>query len=138
VRGYVQERLPGYMQPGRLVVVERLPRTSSGKIDRQALGQVGERQEGGEERGGREGKTDLEEVLGQIWAEVLEVEEVEREANFFELGGHSLLVTQLLAQVQKVMQVELPVTALFEAPTLGELAEEIRKAQRQGVEEAPE
>jgi amino acid adenylation domain-containing protein len=125
------------MHPGRLRVMEELPRTSSGKVDRQALAAfVGEEAEEEEERAGPRGE--LEEILGQIWAQILEVEAVERAANFFELGGHSLLATRLLAEVQRIVQVELPVGALFGAPTLAELAEVIRQRQRQGLAAAPQ
>jgi acyl carrier protein len=80
-------------------------------------------------------RTPVEEVLVQVWREVLEDEEVGIHDNFFELGGHSLLATRLIAEVQAVLRVELPVISLFEAPTIAELAMVIEQKQAALIEQ---
>src|SRR6185503_4538508 len=74
----------------------------------------------------------VEELLAGIWRQVLGVEEIGRGSDFFALGGHSLLATRVLARVREVLGVELPVRALFEAPTLEKLAGLVEQARRQG------
>src|SRR6185436_4284086 len=67
-------------------------------------------------------RTAVEEVLANIWAELLEVERVGVHDNFFELGGHSLLATQVVSRVREVFRLELPLHKLFESPTVAELS----------------
>jgi amino acid adenylation domain-containing protein len=119
VKAGVQERLPEYMVPGGWVVLEELPLSQNGKVDRKQLEEP-ERGERGEEE--EEPQTGVEEVLAGIWRELLKVERVSREADFFELGGHSLLATRMVAQVRRVLQVEVSLRAVFEAPTIASLA----------------
>ncbi|BCL80831.1 hypothetical protein ccbrp13_32960 [Ktedonobacteria bacterium brp13] len=135
VRGWLQERLPDYMVPTHLVRLKELPLTRSGKIDRQALGRwtPKEEREGGEgvwELG--EEYTPLEEVVSGIWQEVLELEgeAIGKDENFFELGGHSLLATRVMTRVQKILQVDILLQSLFEAPTIAGLAQRIEQALR--------
>ena len=87
LKASLAERLPGYMVPTTLTVLDRLPLNASGKLDRRSLPRP-ERVQG---RGGGGGllKGEVEEALGSVWREVLGVERVEREENFFELGGDS-------------------------------------------------
>jgi acyl carrier protein len=73
--------------------------------------------------------SDLEQTLADIWAEVLKVERVGVRDNFFELGGHSLLATQIASRVQKTLQRDVPLRAMFECSTVEELAEYIGKLQ---------
>src|SRR5207253_6988590 len=84
-------------------------------------------------------RSPIEEMLAMMWTEVLGRPTVNIHENFFELGGHSLLATQLISRVRAVMQVELPLQSLFEAPTIAELADYIEQALRseQGVEAPP-
>jgi len=76
-------------------------------------------------------RTALEQALAGIWAQVLHVQRVGIHDNFFELGGHSLLATRVLSQVREVLRVELPLRALFEAPTLEELSRVVERAREE-------
>jgi amino acid adenylation domain-containing protein len=129
LRGHVRESLPEYMVPAAFVVLERLPLTPNGKLDRKALPAPEHAADTDRYVAPR---TPMEEVLAGIWAEVLRLERVGVEESFFDLGGHSLLVTRVVSRVRELLGVELPLRALFEGPTVVELAarvEEVRRAE---------
>ena len=114
---HAESHLPDYMLPSAYVVLDQLPQTLSGKVDRRALAALGASQR--EERGPYErAQTPLEEIVASIWGQVLGLEEVGRDENFFRLGGHSLLATQVLSRVREVCGVEVSLRHLFEAPTV--------------------
>jgi acyl carrier protein len=133
LRRYLQERLPDYMIPGIFVRLEALPLTANGKVDRKAL-PAPERNDHSLRRYVKP-RTPVEEMLCNIWAEVLEIETVGTADNFFELGGHSLLATQMISRVRDSLGVELPLRFSFEAPTVGELAQRLGPAPRERREE---
>ena len=126
LREHLEQHLPQYMIPGAFVFLERLPLNASGKVDRHSLpapdlaAQVRERYVAP--------STPTEEVLAQIWADVLRLDQVGLQDNFFESGGHSLLATRVMAQVRESFAVELPLRAIFEASTVGALAGRIEQA----------
>jgi amino acid adenylation domain-containing protein/FkbH-like protein len=124
---YLRERLPAYMVPQAYVLLEQLPLTPNGKVDRRALPEPEQLRSmlAGAYTAPR---TPLEEVLCGIWGEVLNLKQVSIHDNFFELGGHSLLATQVISRVRAVFSVELPLRALFECPTVAQLAESIEAA----------
>src|SRR5579872_3663502 len=99
-----------------------MPLTGNGKVDRQALAALP--LDLGEEGAGAP-RTPAEQLVAGIFAEVLELEGVGTRASFFEMGGHSLLATQVVSRLRSVFGVELPVRALFEAPTVAALASRI-------------
>jgi acyl carrier protein len=107
------------MVPSSFVVLEQLPRTVNGKVDRRALPAGGAAPAAAAYEAPR---TPLEERLAALFAEVLRRERVGIQENFFEMGGHSLLATQLVSRVRKTFGVELPVRSLFDAPTVAALA----------------
>ena len=121
---YLKERLPDYMVPTFIVLLDELPLTTTGKVDRRALpaplrakALVAERL--------IEGRTAIEELLIQIWSEVLPVERLSVDDNFFASGGHSLLATRVMSRIRAVLRIELPLRMLFEAPTIRELGQKI-------------
>ena len=121
LRAFLKEKLPEYMLPSVYLVLEKLPLTPHGKVDRRALPQP--------EGSVRDldvpfvaPRNAIEEVLAEIFTEVLSVERVGVNDNFFELGGHSLLATQLVSRVRKALQPDLPLRKIFEAPTVAALA----------------
>ncbi|MEG5081816.1 amino acid adenylation domain-containing protein [Microcoleus sp. AT8-B4] len=121
LQAYLAEKLPEYMVPSAFVVLESLPVTPNGKVDRLAL--PAPQPIKLEWAGGYvAAQTSIEEVLVKIWAEVLGIKRVGIRDNFFELGGHSLLATQLVSRVRDAFGVELPLRRVFEAPTIGELS----------------
>jgi amino acid adenylation domain-containing protein len=126
---HLRGRLPEHMLPGAIVRLDGLPLTANGKVDRKAL--PAPELASAEERYVAP-RTPVEEVLAGIWAEVLRLERVGVEESFFGLGGHSLLATRVLSRIRAVFSVELPLRALFEGPTVAELAgrvEEMRRAE---------
>ncbi|HJT57930.1 MAG TPA: condensation domain-containing protein, partial [Ktedonobacteraceae bacterium] len=138
LRKYLQDKLPGYMLPSHLMVLEELPLTPNGKVDRRALPMPDtSRVEYDEET--MKARTPIEEVVAGVWSEVLELEQLDTHENFFEIGGHSLLATQVIARLRSVLRVELPLRSLFEAPTVAQLAARVEQALRseQGVNAPP-
>jgi len=126
LRSYLAARLPAYMIPSAFVVLDALPLTSNGKIDRRALPAPGMP---ASEAIFVAPRDENEELLAGIWAEVLRRERIGIHDIFFEIGGHSLLATQVLARMRKVFGVELPLRALFETPTVADLAARVATMQ---------
>ncbi|HEX2080216.1 MAG TPA: amino acid adenylation domain-containing protein, partial [Longimicrobium sp.] len=126
VRDFVRRRLPEPMIPSAVVVLDEMPRTANGKLDRKALPAPPSVAETTVYEAPR---TPTEERLAAIWAEVLRVERVSRDANFFDLGGHSLLATQAVVRVRDAFKIDLPMGIVFEAPVLSALAQLVEKAE---------
>ncbi len=126
----LRERVPEYMVPGAYVVLERLPLNANGKVERGALPEP----EGWGEAAAYEApRTAVEELVGEIWAEVLRRERVGVRDDFFALGGHSLLATQVVSRLRLGLRVEVPLRALFEHPTLEGLAAHLDALRRAGA-----
>ncbi|HBL57377.1 MAG TPA: non-ribosomal peptide synthetase, partial [Cyanobacteria bacterium UBA8803] len=127
LRCILRERLPDYMVPSTFVKLKALPLTPNGKVDHQAL-PAPDPVQGDRVDPLATPRTLVEEILAQIWAESLGIEQVGIHDNFFDLGGHSLLATQVVSQVRETFQVELRLRRLFETPTVAGLAEHIETA----------
>ncbi|WP_353230570.1 non-ribosomal peptide synthetase [Pseudomonas qingdaonensis] len=120
VRQRLRAELPEYMVPLHWAWLAELPRNANGKLDRKALPAI----EFGQQHSQAylAPRSELEQQLADIWADVLKVERVGVRDNFFELGGHSLLATQIASRVQKVLQLNVPLRAMFECSSVEELA----------------
>jgi acyl carrier protein len=125
LRQHLLERLPDYMVPSGFVVMDSLPRTTSGKVDGAALPEPEFASDGAAYVAPR---STTEQLLVEIWGEVLGVEQVGIEDNFFELGGHSLLATQVLSRIHDSLGVELSLRQFFAAPTVVRIAPAIEAA----------
>ncbi|HEX9936150.1 MAG TPA: condensation domain-containing protein, partial [Longimicrobium sp.] len=134
LRAHLRGSLPEYMVPQAIVALDRLPVNANGKVDRKAL-PVPEYAAGADRYVAP--RTPVEEVLAEIWAEVLRLERVGVEESFFDLGGHSLLGTRVVSRVRGVFGVELPLRALFERPTVAELAGRVEEMRRAGLPVLP-
>jgi amino acid adenylation domain-containing protein len=134
LRDFLKQKLPDYMVPSAFVLLESLPLTSSGKLNRRALpapDDFGNRQDGQDKQEGKAASfapaTPVEKMLATIWTDLLELREVGVNDNFFELGGHSLLAVRLFAQIEKKSGRRLPLATLFQAPTVAQLAAILQK-----------
>jgi amino acid adenylation domain-containing protein len=133
LKGYLKGQLPDYMIPSAWVMLEALPLTRHGKVDRAALPGP---KETGLERPYQQARGGTEEALALLWSEMLQVERVGRHDDFFDLGGHSLLAMQLMSRLRERMGVELPLRSLFETPTVAGLAEKIETSRGERSEPA--
>ncbi|MCW7946082.1 hypothetical protein AAW14_29830, partial [Streptomyces hygroscopicus] len=118
---YLAGALPEHMVPSAIVVMDALPLTPSGKVDRRALPAPAI----DTASSGRGPRTPQEEILCGVFAEVLGMARVGIDSNFFDLGGHSLLATRLINRVHDLLGVELSIRSVFEAPTVAGLAERL-------------
>jgi acyl carrier protein len=117
LRAFARERLPEHMVPSTVVVLERLPLTRNGKLDRRALPDpLSTRPDIGQPF--TPPRTGLEADFARIWAEVLGVDRVGVDDNFFELGGHSLLATRVVSRLRARLGRDIPIRLLFDAPTI--------------------
>ncbi len=123
IKQRLRAELPEYMVPLHWLWLDRLPLNANGKLDRKALPELEIGQLHSQDY--LAPRNELETTLAAIWAEVLKVERVGVEDNFFELGGHSLLATQIASRVQKTLQRDVPLRAMFECSTVSQLAEYI-------------
>ncbi|RKG69098.1 amino acid adenylation domain-containing protein, partial [Corallococcus exercitus] len=133
LRAHLKQHLPEYMVPSAFLVLEALPLNANGKVDRKAL-PVPDASPLADFVAPRDS---TEEKLAEVFAQVLRVERVGIHSDFFSLGGHSLLATQLVSRVRATFRRELPVRALFEAPTVAGLAQRIDSARSSGVQAPP-
>jgi amino acid adenylation domain-containing protein len=138
LRSFLRRKLPEYMIPSAFVFLDSLPLTPNGKVDRKALPVPDQSRP---ELGAIfvRPRNPVEEMLAEIWAEVLRVERIGIHDNFFDLGGHSLLATQVVSRMRGALQLEIPLRALFETPTVAGLAERIGEIHQkeQGVQTLP-
>ncbi len=127
LRGFLAAKVPSYMVPSAFVLLDRLPLSPTGKVDRQALPEptperTGEDGDAGEEPAGGAPEGAVEERLAGLWRDLLPGRDPGRGDDFFALGGHSLLATRLVARLRADLGVELPLQTVFASPSLAEMA----------------
>src|SRR5260370_5002128 len=125
---YLRSKLPEYMIPSKIIPLEALPLTATGKVDRNALPHL-MIQSREHVRSSREARTPTEKTLVQLWCEILELSNVDIEDNFLELGGDSLLATKLVTRIRANFNIELPFQVIFKNLTLVAMAEVIEQYQ---------
>jgi acyl carrier protein len=121
LRSFCSSQLPAFMVPAQFVTMDHLPLQPNGKIDRHALPAP----DAESPATSPPPRTDAETRLAKIWSDLLQVGSLGVHDNFFRLGGHSLLALQVMARVREVFQVDLPLKALFDGPTVAALARAI-------------
>jgi amino acid adenylation domain-containing protein len=138
LRAFLKQKLPDYMVPSSFVVLDSLPLTASGKLNRRALPAPDQLLQTKHERQLTKfvaAQTQTEKLLVTIWADLLETPKIGINDNFFEAGGHSLLAVRLFCQIQKHFGRNLPLATLFQAPTIAQLAA-ILEQDQQGTSNA--
>jgi natural product biosynthesis luciferase-like monooxygenase protein len=121
LRNYLQEKLPDYMIPSAFVTLNEIPLTPNGKVDRAAL--PAPESSRLESTGAHKApENDIEDVVADIWAEMLGIDKVGTNQSFFHVGGHSLLATQLVSRLRSVFQVDLSLREVFDYPTVTGIA----------------
>jgi amino acid adenylation domain-containing protein len=138
LRSFLAASLPDPMVPTAWAVIETLPLTATGKLDRRALARIEPQEGAADSEAFMEPRTPAEELLATIWIEVLGIQRVPRvgaHQDFFELGGHSLLATQVASRIREAFGVDLPLRRIFEASTLSAMAAAVLDAE--GAPSAP-
>jgi amino acid adenylation domain-containing protein len=134
LRNFLQQTLPDYMIPSAFITLDEMPLTATGKVDRLGLPDP-DRSRPELDTSYTAPKTPIEKELAQIWAEVLALNRIGIHDNFFELGGHSLAATRVVSQVIKKYQLEIPLPALFQSPTVAQMAAVITENQANTLDE---
>jgi amino acid adenylation domain-containing protein len=132
LRSTLMENMPAYMVPAVYTQLDEVPLTSSGKVDFKRLPQPS-LERSILDHSGFIPRSPVEQGLLDIWRELLGLEQIGMRESFLELGGHSLLVTQLVARIRKIFQVELALRQVFEYPTIAGQAEQIESAMRENA-----
>ncbi|MEU0811645.1 amino acid adenylation domain-containing protein [Streptomyces sp. NPDC005970] len=136
LRDHLRGRLPGFMVPSAIVLLESMPLNSNGKLNRRGLPSP-EQELTAQAGGSAEPRTPAEEIIGGIWSDVVGLGGIDVHDNFFSIGGHSLLATQVLARIRTALGAELPVRAIYESPTIAGLAERAEASLRAGTPTTP-
>ncbi len=124
IRNFLKENLPDYMIPVFFVFLDHLPLTPNGKVDRKAL-PAPDLSSLSLESIFVSPSTPTEQAIAKIWCEILKIEQIGVHDNFFELGGHSLIATQVMSRLPQLFTLDLPLSLLFELPTIAELGDRI-------------
>jgi amino acid adenylation domain-containing protein len=132
IRSFLKRRLPAYMVPSQFVVLKSMPLTQNGKIDRQALLAPDHGRPELITDDFEAARTPTEEIVANIWAEVLHKDQVSIYDNFIDLGGHSLLAARVITRLRDVFKLDLPLQSLFEWPTIAKLSERIDRLRLEG------
>ncbi len=130
LRGRLRKRLPYYFMPSAFVVLDKLPLTLNGKVDRRAL-PAPNRGTSRDEKTFTPPRTPEEEKIAEIWSDVLKVEPIGVDDNFFDLGGHSISATRVVTRFREAFDITLPLRLLFDSPTIAAVAEHVKNTREQ-------
>ena len=128
VRSAAEKQLPSYMRPAAIVEIETVPLTANGKVDRSALPKPGTADVGNERFVAP--RSAVEKRIAEIWRDVLGAAEISVHHNFFDLGGHSLLATRIIVRINESFDIDLPLAAFFQAPSIAAVAEQVAELER--------
>ena len=134
LRNYLERTLPDYMIPSLFILLERLPQTPNGKVDHGALPAP---EPDAADASPATAHSELEQMIADIWKEVLKVESVGLDDNFFALGGHSLLIFQVHDRLRRKVTKELQMTEMFQYPTVSSMAKHLARAEQAEPNLAP-
>jgi amino acid adenylation domain-containing protein/thioester reductase-like protein len=127
LRDYLSQSLTECMIPSAFVILDAIPLTPNGKVDRRAL-PIPDKAEFGLDRPFAGPQTDLEQAIAAIWQTLLGIEPIGIHDNFFALGGHSLLATRVISKLRQALNVDIPLRCLFESPTIAGLAQHLEQS----------
>jgi len=126
LKDHLRKCLPDYMVPSAVVLLEKLPLTPNGKVDRKAL-PLPSRVTAPTSADFVAPRTQTERILAEIWCRLLNLSQVGIHDNYFRLGGHSLLAIRVVSRMREAFQIDLPMSSIFEAPTVAELAQIVER-----------
>ena len=135
LKNYLKAKLPEYMVPSVYVMLPELPISTNGKVDRRALPEIEDRVSQGIQQDAPETMNTVEELLADIWKDVLGVAHVSLHSNFYDLGGHSLLALRVVSRINDYFQAGLSVRALLEYPVLKEFAQRVCSVSTRPIQE---
>ncbi|WP_066501828.1 non-ribosomal peptide synthetase [Abyssisolibacter fermentans] len=130
LKNYIKSKLPAYMIPTKFTIIDKIPLTTNGKIDKKELVRIK-----GEQinlSNNNEPSNWIEELMMNIWTDILKAENVGVDDEFFELGGHSLLATRLISKIRSSFKVDLPISDVFEYTTIASLSRKVQKEMKKG------
>jgi amino acid adenylation domain-containing protein len=134
IKNKLREKLPEYMVPYIIVHLDEFPLTPNGKVDRKNLPMPDDLNS---DVSGELPRNANEEIIANIWKDILKLSEVGINQNFFEIGGHSLLATQVISRLNESFNIQLPIKYIFDFPTISSLAKEIKIFKESGSENLP-
>ncbi|HEX6770050.1 MAG TPA: amino acid adenylation domain-containing protein, partial [Candidatus Binatia bacterium] len=126
LRGFLRKKLPEHMVPSAFILLNGLPRTPHGKLDRNALPAFDENLARPDDKYATP-RTPIETSLSEIWSEILRVERIGIHDNFFDLGGHSLMAIRLISRIRDTFKLDLPLRDIFETPTVSGIAQRLQE-----------
>ncbi len=135
LKNYLKAKLPEYMVPGIFVMLPELPLNTNGKVDRRSLPEVDDSVLSEAQESAPEAMTPVEELLADLWKEVLGVARVSLRSNFYDLGGHSLFALRVVSRINDYFQTGLSVRILLEFPVLADFAQRLRSISARPAEE---
>jgi amino acid adenylation domain-containing protein len=129
IEKHLQRNLPMHMQPHSVICIDHFPLTPNGKIDRSRLPEPKE----SPDKKVIEPKTDEERQILEIWQTILNRKNIGMQDNFFKIGGHSLVATQIISRIRKTFSIQLPLSSIFENPTIEKLAQIVKKREKENL-----